>query len=78
MYRVLPVYISHICGRHNSELSGGVPVITWKVRLQDVVPYHLVNMISRALAVRYGGIHDVGRQTDLIHVFGDHVSVLPA
>ena len=30
-----------------------------------------------ALTIRYEGLHDVGRQTYLIHIIGDHVSFLP-
>ena len=33
---------------------------------------------DHSLAVRYEGLHDVGRKIDLICVIGDHVSVLPA
>ena len=45
IYRVLPVYISHIRGRHHAELSGDVPVISRKGRVQEAVPYHLGDMI---------------------------------
>ena len=43
--RVLPFYISHICGRHHSELSRAIPVIARKGRVQEAVPYHLRDMI---------------------------------
>ena len=43
--RVLPVYISHIYGHHHSELSGDVPVISQKGRVQEAVPYHLGDVI---------------------------------
>ena len=58
---ILPVYISHIWGRHHSELSGDVPLIARKGRVQDTAPYHLGNMMSHDLDVIYEGIHDVGR-----------------
>ena len=61
---LLPVYIIHTCGRHYLELS------------EDF--YHLADMISHSLALQYVVLHYVGRQTDLIRVLGNHVSVLPA
>ena len=47
--RDLPVHIRHIRSRHHSELSGAVPVITRKGRVQEAVPYHLgdVRIISQ-------------------------------
>ena len=42
---VLPVYISRICSRHQSELSRAVPVIAPKGRVQEAVPNHLGGVI---------------------------------
>ena len=42
---VLPVYISPIRGRHNSELSRAAPVIACKVRVQEAVTYNLGDLI---------------------------------
>ena len=46
---VIPVYIIHMRGCHNLELSGAVPVIKWKGRLKEAVPYQLGDVISYAL-----------------------------
>ena len=42
---VLPVYISHIRGFRNSELSGAVHVIARKGRVQEAVPYHMYDVV---------------------------------
>ena len=42
---IIPVYISHICGRHHLELYGDVPVIIRKGRVQEASPYHLGDVI---------------------------------
>ena len=49
--RLIPVYISHIHGRHHLELSGAVPVVTHKGRVQEAVPFHLGDVISYAISV---------------------------
>ena len=38
---IIPVYIIHIRSFNHSKLSGAVPVITQKVRVQKDVFYHL-------------------------------------
>ena len=43
--RVPPVYISHIRSHHHPELSGAVPVIAQKGRVQEAVPYHLGDLM---------------------------------
>ena len=42
---IIHVYISHICGRHHSELSGSVPVIVCIFRVQKAFPYQLGNVM---------------------------------
>ena len=69
-------YTIHIRGRHNLELSGAVPVISRKGRVQEAIPYHLGDAISHALDVRYKVIHDVDQNTYPMRVLGDYVSVL--
>ena len=44
--RILLVYISHIRGHRHSKLSGAVPVIVRKSRVQETVPYHLFKSSS--------------------------------
>ena len=48
---ILPIYISHIRGLHHLELSGAVPVVTHKGRVQEAVPFHLGDVISYAISV---------------------------
>ena len=43
--RVIPVYVSHIYGLHDSELSGAVPIIARKGIVQNTIPCHLGDVI---------------------------------